>query len=75
MKTIAVAQFKAHCLQLFEELRSKHEHFVVTKRGEPIAEIIPFRHHSQKERSELLGSILFEKDIISPLEESWDATK
>lgn len=73
MKIIAVAQFKAQCLKFFEDIKTNRQSVVVTKRGEPIAEIIPLRSTNGKSaREELLGSVLFEHDIISPLDKEWD---
>jgi antitoxin (DNA-binding transcriptional repressor) of toxin-antitoxin stability system len=41
MKTIGAAEFKAHCLQILEELDP--EGVVITKRGKPVAELKPAR--------------------------------
>lgn len=41
MKTIGAAEFKAHCLQILDELGP--EGIVITKRGKPIAELKPAR--------------------------------
>lgn len=73
MKAIAIGEFKARCLGLLEEVRSKKEGLIITKRGEPIAEILPLKRERKGIREELKGSILFEKDIISPIDEIWEA--
>ena len=75
MKSIAVGEFKAHCLRLLEEVRTRNEGLVVTKRGTPIAEVLPFRKKRKKAREELLGSVTFEKDIISPVGETWKSAR
>ncbi|HKS91729.1 MAG TPA: type II toxin-antitoxin system Phd/YefM family antitoxin [Tepidiformaceae bacterium] len=41
MKTIGAAEFKAHCLQILDELGP--EGIVITKRGKPVAEVKPAR--------------------------------
>jgi len=41
MKTIGAAEFKAHCLQILDELGP--EGIVITKRGKPVAEIKPLK--------------------------------
>ena len=68
---MAVGEFKAKCLTVFEEIRTKKEKVIITKRGEPIAEILPFSGKIKDIREELKNSILFEKDIVSPLDEPW----
>ena len=39
--TITVTQFKAHCLGLFDTLAKQSEEIIVTKRGKPIAKVVP----------------------------------
>jgi prevent-host-death family protein len=43
MKTIGAAEFKAHCLQILEEVGP--EGIVITKRGKPVAELRPIRQN------------------------------
>ncbi len=40
-KTVSVSEFKATCLRLFEEIRRTGQPIIVTKRGEPIAQVVP----------------------------------
>ena len=42
MKTMAITDFKTHALQVLGEVAETREPVVVTKRGKPLAEIIPF---------------------------------
>ena len=72
-RSIAVGEFKARCLRLLEEVRSRKESLLITKRGVPIAEVFPFSRERKGAREELKGTILFEKDIVSPIDERWDA--
>jgi len=39
-KTISASEFKAKCLQIFDELEA--DGIVIEKRGKPIARVIPF---------------------------------
>lgn len=71
MKEIAVGEFKAKCLRLLEQVRCRKEGLVVTKRGVPIAEVLPCKRARKGARQELLGTVVFEKDILSPLDEPW----
>ncbi|MBK8466410.1 MAG: type II toxin-antitoxin system Phd/YefM family antitoxin [Chloracidobacterium sp.] len=52
IKTISASEFKAKCLQIFDELGS--EGIVVEKRGKPIAKVIPF---GTADNSTLIGSM------------------
>ncbi len=44
MKTMAISEFKAHSLQVLGRVARTKETVVVTKRGKPLVEVIPFRH-------------------------------
>ncbi len=38
---IAAGQFKARCLQLMDHVRDTHEKVVITKHGQPVAQLVP----------------------------------
>lgn len=40
-RTILAAEFKAHCLALMDEVQETAPEIVVTKRGRPVARILP----------------------------------
>jgi prevent-host-death family protein len=77
MKTMAISEFKAHCLQVFGRVAQTKETVVVTKRGKPLVEVIPFRNSDETPTpGKLSETLMFEKDIVSPLGESiWSACK
>ena len=39
---IAAGEFKTHCLKLMDLAHDKHETIVITKRGRPIAKLVPY---------------------------------
>ena len=51
MKTIGVTQFKQQCLALLDHLEP--EGLIVTKRGKPVARVIPYSDND----SDLIGSL------------------
>ena len=51
MKEIGAAKFKAQCLALLDDLDP--EGLIVTKRGRPVARVLPI----PKESAELIGSL------------------
>lgn len=75
IKTVAAAEFKAHCLALLEEVRQTRESLVVTRHGKPVAEIFPYVHRSTQAENPLKDSVLFQGDLISPLDEQWDSAR
>jgi prevent-host-death family protein len=40
-KTVAISELKAHCLRLVDEVARRRSVLVVTKRGKPIARVVP----------------------------------
>ena len=75
MKTMAITDFKMHALQVLGEVAKTRERVVVTKRGKPVAEIIPFAEKNPAP-GKLAGTLVFEDDIVSPLgEEIWNVCR
>ncbi|MCK4505295.1 MAG: type II toxin-antitoxin system Phd/YefM family antitoxin [Candidatus Aegiribacteria sp.] len=75
MKTLAITDFKAHALQILGQIAKTKESVVITKRGKPLVEVIPFST-SKSVPGKLSDALVFEKDIVSSLgEDMWDACK
>lgn len=74
MATVPAAEFKAKCLKLLDEVAANREPLVVTKFGKPVAQVVPMPRKS-KLFGALKGSVLYEGDIISPLENEWEANQ
>ena len=71
MKTMAITEFKMHALQVIGEVAETREPVVVTKRGKPLAEIVPFAE-KKPSPGKLAEALVFEHDIVSPLgEDLW----
>ena len=41
-KQLAASNFKAHCLRLLDDVALSGDEIVITKRGSPVARILPF---------------------------------
>jgi prevent-host-death family protein len=67
-KTIPAGEFKARCLALLDEVAETGKPLVVTKRGKPVARLVPVEAPPG-----LLRSVKKEKDLVSPIGEAWDA--
>ncbi len=63
MKRIAAARFKAQCLALLD--RVDDEGIVITKRGKPVAKLIPIRTESAQLIGALRGRVKVKGDIRS----------
>jgi len=40
-KTVAISELKARCLKLIDEVAQRRAELIVTKRGKPIARVVP----------------------------------
>jgi prevent-host-death family protein len=70
MKEIAAAKFKEHCLALLDEVGD--EGLIITKRGKPVAKLIPIRAESASLIGSLKAKIRIKGDISST-GIAWDA--
>lgn len=77
MKSMAISAFKAHALRVIDTVAKKHESVMITKRGKPLAKVIPFYKEGKKPvPGKLAHTLGFEKDIVAPLGRSlWEATR
>jgi prevent-host-death family protein len=65
--------FKAKCLALLDEVAATGQTLVVTKRGRPVAEVVPVDPPTSLE-----GSVTFNVDdeaLIQPIDADWDALR
>jgi prevent-host-death family protein len=68
-KTIPAGAFKARCLAIMDEVQAKRQAVVITKRGKPVAKLVPV----EQEKDEIFGflkgkgKIEIKGDIISPV--------
>jgi prevent-host-death family protein len=70
--TVAAGVFKAECLAILDRVAQERESIVITKRGRPVARVVPF---TEPEASSLRGSVRFVGDVFAPSGESWDADR
>ena len=63
MKRIGAAKFKEQCLAILDEVDS--EGIVITKRGKPVAKLIPINAESGDLIGALEGKLRIKGDILS----------
>jgi len=75
MHTISAGEFKAKCLKLMDNVSQNHEEYLITKRGKPIAKIVPIES-DQNPFGFLKDTINVKEDIVSNSDdEEWDVLK
>ncbi|HMK64969.1 MAG TPA: type II toxin-antitoxin system Phd/YefM family antitoxin [Thermodesulfobacteriota bacterium] len=78
-ETIPISKFKATCLSLLEQVKKTGQPIIVTKKGEPIAQVIspplPKKTASWLGAFKSTGKIT--GDIVSPVveEQDWEVLK
>jgi len=73
---IPAGQFKATCLQVMEQMKRTRQPVTVTKRGKPLARIVPVDEVAPTPLFGLLkGTMNVRSDIVAPTGEVWNAER
>lgn len=77
MKAMPAAKFKAHCLKVMDRVQATGVPVLITKRGRPVAKLVPADESRSEIFDSLKGKIEILGDIVSPVvpSEDWDALK
>jgi prevent-host-death family protein len=73
--TISISEFKAKCLQLLKGVETKGDRIVITKRGRPVAEVVPAKEVIRplggmwKDSVKIVGYIVYFSDA------EWESEK
>jgi prevent-host-death family protein len=74
-QTIAAGEFKAKCLELMDRVASTGQSVVITKRGTPVARLVPIVERPATLRGFLGKRIEIEGDIVAPLDLEWNVER
>jgi prevent-host-death family protein len=66
MKKMAAGLFKVHCLAVMDEVHSKRESVLITKRGKPVAKLVPADNGKDDIYGFLKGKVTILGDVVSP---------
>jgi prevent-host-death family protein len=73
MRAMTISDFRTHANKVLGQVAETKEPVVVTRRGSPVAKIVPFTNR-ETEPGRLANALVFERDIVSPLGEGmWHA--
>ncbi len=77
MKMMSAAEFKTRCLKVMDEVQATRETIIITKRGRPVAKLVPVEKPSRKLFGCLTGKVEIIGDIESPVvpPEVWEALR
>ena len=69
-KYVAATEFKANCLRLMDEVAQQHRPIVITKRGKPVAKLVPIEQEPTDLFGYMAGTAKICGDIISPIDDA-----
>ena len=69
-KYVAAADFEANCLRLMDEVAQQRRPIIITKRGKPVAKLVPVETETIDLFGRMVGSIKICGDIINPIEDA-----
>jgi prevent-host-death family protein len=74
---IPAGEFKARCLKLMDEVQRTRRPVVITKRGKPVARLVPVEKPEPRRSifGCMKGTVTILGDIISPIEQEWNAER
>ncbi|MCP4663105.1 MAG: type II toxin-antitoxin system Phd/YefM family antitoxin [bacterium] len=80
METVAVSHFKATCLRLLEQVRKTGQPILVTRRGTPLAQILPPPPRKPTKKTSAFGCMRGTSeqlgDIVQPLSgDDWEVLR
>ena len=72
---IAAGEFKAKCLGLLDEVQRQRKEVVITKRGKPVAKLVPMVDTPASFIGSMKGTMEIIGDIVSPIDVEWEANE
>jgi prevent-host-death family protein len=66
-RRIPAANFKAECLRLLDEVAQQRRPLIVTKRGRPVAKLVPIDEAPVDTFGRMAGTITIRGDITGPI--------
>ncbi len=66
-KTVPLSEARARLSELMDELERRHEHVVITRKGRPVAVLVPSAEYDALEET---MEILHDEDLLAALKES-----
>ena len=62
--TLAASEFKAKCLRLLDQVEEEGDTLVITKRGRPVAKVVPVSSPNRSLRGSWKGRVQIKGDIV-----------
>jgi prevent-host-death family protein len=67
MKRMAAGEFKARCLRVMEEVKAYRTPVVITKKGRPVAKLVPADEPATEVFGCMVGTVEITGDLEAPV--------
>ena len=71
-REIPAGEFKAKCLQLMDEVNRTGIELIITKRGRPVARLLPARQRTDSPFGWMKGTVRIVGDIVTSDPSEWE---
>jgi len=72
---LSANEFQSKCLEVIDHAIENHEEVIITKNGKPVIKFVSLEETTPRSFGYLKGSVKIHGDIISPINESWEAKR
>ena len=73
MNSIKASEFQANCLQFMDQVAQTGEPLIIIKNDKPVVTLLPYGERQETIAGLHAGAIRVRGDIVSPLNEAWEA--
>jgi prevent-host-death family protein len=70
---IQAGEFKSKCLRIMDRVKKTKRRVIITKRNKPVAQLLPIDEKAAPAYGCMKGTVEILGDIVSPIDEVWDA--
>ena len=76
-RTVPISELKTHCLRLVDEVARRRRELVITKRGKPVARVVPLDDVSDDEALERLRGTVLGGDRVEDFDTgvTWESSR
>ena len=72
---IQAGEFKSKCLRIMDKVKRTKKRIIITKRNKPVAQLLPIEEKKILAYGCMKGTVEILGDIISSIDEFWDADR
>lgn len=75
VREIAAGEFKAKCLELMDRVQREGIELVITKRGKPVAKLVPVEPRKDSPFGYMKGTFRIVGDIVNSQPDEWEESE